>query len=288
MKKIIAIAAASILAACSTTKPVQNADANQNAPVAAIAFPEVKKAWLQEGDFVNVEQLRKVSPGLSKDQVYALINKPHFSEGLFGVKVWNYIFNFRTGNGNEYVTCQYQVQFDKDKKVSSTAWKDQACEQYLVPPPAVIVEKNNTQPAAEIDYSKIPVPSAQNFAIAGDVLFAFNRSSLGDIKNEGKQELDKIAEIIKSYKSVDLVRVVGHTDQLASTEYNFTLSYKRAQTVRKYLVSLGLNPQAIQIRGAGETEAVKPIEECASKNKSALHSCLLPNRRVVIEVIGIK
>ena len=65
----------------------------------AVTFPARDEAWLKEGTFPNIENLRKMMPGLSKNQVYALLEEPHFSEGFFGVRKWNYIFNFRTGKG---------------------------------------------------------------------------------------------------------------------------------------------------------------------------------------------
>ena len=48
------------------------------------------------------EQLRRIAPGMTKNQVRELISYPHFSEGLFGPREWNYIFNFRTGKGAEF------------------------------------------------------------------------------------------------------------------------------------------------------------------------------------------
>jgi OmpA-OmpF porin, OOP family len=285
-------------AAAETTAPsvVPQASATVDSN---IQFPEIKKAWIQEGDFVNTENLRKVAPGLSKDQLYKLIGRPHFSEGIFGVKTWNYIFNFRTGAGPEYVTCQYQIKFDKQKLAESMYWKDPGCAKFVEEPVAQKTVEIRTEPAPPVS-----IPSIQRFDIAGDVLFNFNKYQLSDLRNQGRTELDKVANIIKSYKSIDVIRVIGHTDPLASTEYNFGLSYKRALAVKNYLVrTSGLNPKMIQVRGAGETELVKTLEDCNSnqskgkkgkKSKAVSSSargvqeCLLPNRRAEIEVIGVK
>ena len=291
-KKIILLAVSSLF--------LSNA-VNAQTPESNIVFPEVKSSWMPEGDFVNVDNIRKVAPGLSKDQLYRLISRPHFNEGIFAPKVWNYIFNFRTGTGTDYVTCQYQIQFDNKEIIKSTHWKDGACANFLVMPAPQVIKEITREVPAEIDLSKIPMPAVQNFSIAGDVLFNFNKHNLADLRNEGRAELDKIAEKIKAYKSVDVIRVIGHTDSLASSEYNFTLSYKRAQTVKNYLASVGLNVSVIKAKGAGETELVKTLEECSgsatkvkgkkarkSSSKSSLQECLLPNRRVEIEVIGTK
>lgn len=94
-----------------------------------VKFPERASAMLKEGTFVSIENLRNVGPGLTKNQMYDLLGPPHFHEGVFGVKVWNYIFNFRQ-NG-DVVSCQYQVQYDQNKLVRETYWKDPACADFL-------------------------------------------------------------------------------------------------------------------------------------------------------------
>jgi OmpA-OmpF porin, OOP family len=316
-KVLAAVLATVALTACSTTKSaIDAASSVANTGIVAdqasnVVFPEIPKAWFSEGDFVNVENLRKVAPGLTKDELYYLLKPPHFSEGLYGVRKWNYIFNFRTGNGGDYVTCQYQIHFDKDYKVSSTYWKDQACANFLIPAPPVretIVRELVAGPAAAPIVMQAPVVSTQQFNIAGDVLFNFNKHTSSDMRNEGRAEIQKIAATIKdTYKSVDVIRVIGHTDPLATMDYNFDLSLKRAQTVRNQLISFGLDGRIIQVKGAGETELVKTLEECrvannvksskdikggkgkkSSGNAQAVQECLLPNRRVAIEVIGIK
>jgi outer membrane protein assembly factor BamE (lipoprotein component of BamABCDE complex) len=92
----------------------------------AVSFPDPASAYLQEGSFVSLENLRNVAPGLTKNQVRELLGSPHFSEGVFGVKTWNYIFHFR--RGGQIVTCQYQVQYDDGKLLRSTYWNRQECE----------------------------------------------------------------------------------------------------------------------------------------------------------------
>jgi OOP family OmpA-OmpF porin len=99
----------------------------------AIGFPERSSAWLKEGTFVNVDNLRQVAPDLTRSQVYALLQQPNFSKGVLGVHVWNYIFDFHTGDGQEVVTCQHQVQFDNQYHVKATYWKDRACADLVAP-----------------------------------------------------------------------------------------------------------------------------------------------------------
>ncbi len=300
---LLAGLASLMLTGCSSVNLnpfASSAPTDASVGTSSVQFPEPSKAWLSEGDFVNTENLRKVAPGLSKDELYYLIKRPHFSEGLFGIKVWNYIFNFRTGQNNDYVSCQYQIHFDDKNLVKETFWKDQACAKFLEVTPTVINNTyNTTTPAPEAT----ALPPMQRFNIAGDVLFAFNRSGLADLLPGGRQELDKIANEIKSYKTVELVRVLGHTDPLSSTEYNFGLGYSRARTAADYLMRAGIPRTVMQVKSEGETELLKQIQDCsgssaashkkagkkaAGNHNASLQACLAPNRRVVIEVIGVK
>ena len=63
------------------------------------SFPDPAHATMPEGAFVNVENLRKLAPGMTKHQLYDLLGTPHFNEGVFGVPAWNYILAFRAMDG---------------------------------------------------------------------------------------------------------------------------------------------------------------------------------------------
>ena len=98
----------------------------------SIEFPNPNtSAYPRAGVFVNPRNLVMVTPGMTKRQVYALLPPPHFGEGLFGVRQWNYVLNFYTGTGGEYVTCQYQIRYDSHVRVSGTWFRDQVCADWL-------------------------------------------------------------------------------------------------------------------------------------------------------------
>jgi OmpA-OmpF porin, OOP family len=68
---------------------------------------------------------------------------------------------------------------------------------------------------------------------------------------------------------------------LGSFEYNDALSMRRAEAVKSYLVSQGIDASMISAYGAGEST---PIELCSeSLPRKQLIECLQPNRRVEIE-----
>ncbi|MCT7297729.1 outer membrane protein assembly factor BamE [Ralstonia sp. CHL-2022] len=98
------------------------------------AFPKLDTAMTPEGSFPNVDHLRMVEPGMTKGQVYDLIGVPHFHESVFRVRVWNYLFHFRSADKS--VACQYQIQFDDDNRVTKTRWADPQCETFAPAKPA--------------------------------------------------------------------------------------------------------------------------------------------------------
>ncbi|WP_211474067.1 OmpA family protein [Collimonas humicola] len=236
-------------------------------------FPDRDSSYMQEGTFVSTENLRNMGPGLSKTQVYDLLGVPHFHEGVFNVRVWNYIFNFRTGKNNEYVTCQFMVNYDSNYHVASTHWKDPDCQKYVNPPGSTTVLADQ--------------PYHQRVTLAADGLFAFGKSGLADLTGPGREKIDSLVSQLKQ-DGVKLTSVVvtGHTDRIGTETANFTLSKARAETIRSYLVQQGLDDKAIKAYGAGLSQ---PLVQCEGEAVTPqLVQCLQPNRRVEIEVLGEK
>ena len=82
----------------------------------------------------------------------------------------------------------------------------------------------------------------------------------------------------------------GHTDRLGSDSYNQSLSARRAQAVKDYLVDPGaIESGKINATGKGETQPVTTPDQCKGNRPNArLIACLQPDRRVVIEVTGTR
>jgi OmpA-OmpF porin, OOP family len=237
--------------------------------VGDVPFPSRDRAWLQKGDFVNIENLRQMKSGLSKDQVRLLLGNPHFKEGIAGVKEWNYIFNFRTGGANEeHITCQYQVHYAKHHgyAVESMHWDGPACLELI------------NAPEPELKVAEASVERRIN--LSADALFAFAKHGVDDILPKGREELAAIAGKLKEADNAS-IKVVGHTDRIGSDAANQLLSQRRAQTVREFLVARGVAASAITAEGRGESE---PVKDCEDQARTALIACLAPNRRVEIQV----
>ena len=119
----LAVAALLPLAGCGTSSVSRNISDDGRA--GDVVFPEIKDAWLKEGTFPNPDNVRRIAPGATKDQLYDLVGRPHFREGLFDVREWDYVFNFRVPGGVK--TCQYKVIYDTALRAQSFHWLPADC-----------------------------------------------------------------------------------------------------------------------------------------------------------------
>ncbi|MBS0847856.1 porin OmpA [Citrobacter sp. JGM124] len=133
-----------------------------------------------------------------------------------------------------------------------------------------------------------PAPEVQtkHFTLKSDVLFTFNKATL---KPEGQQALDQLYSQLSSLDPTDgSVVVLGFTDRIGSEQYNLKLSEQRAQSVVDFLIAKGIPANKISARGMGKADPVTG-NTCANvAPKAKLIECLAPDRRVEIQVKGIK
>ena len=106
-----------------------------------------------------------------------------------------------------------------------------------------------------------------------DVLFAFNKYEL---KPEARERLARISGIVLAYPDLKL-QIEGYTDSIGSDEYNQTLSDKRAEVVRDYLVTSGVSMNNVVARGMGKADPVADNSTAAGRQL---------NRRVEMIVSG--
>jgi len=85
-----------------------------------------------------------------------------------------------------------------------------------------------------------------------DVLFDFGKATL---RAEAREKLAKVSGILLAYPSLK-VRVEGNTDNVGSEEFNQTLSEKRADAVRDYLLAQRVNPDNLSAIGYGKTRPI--------------------------------
>ena len=254
----VVVAAAIVLSISACTRSISQVD--DAGHTASPVFPQMDSATRSEGSYVNLDNLNAIKPGMTKNQLYQLIGTPHFSEGVFGVKEWDYIFKFRMASGSDLV-CQYKVVFDKDLIAQSFFFQPENCLDKLKAAPPVM---KHEAPSSPVTFN-------------ANMLFGFNSAVLSAA---GVNELTGFANKIKQTNlNEESINIVGHTDRLGSAAYNQQLSLQRAESVRDLLVSNGISRQVIQVEGAG---ASQPVVACPGKKSAELVECLAPNRRIVI------
>jgi outer membrane protein assembly factor BamE (lipoprotein component of BamABCDE complex) len=102
---------AGMLSACGTGSRLSTDGSNDQ-----IVFPSAQSATLAGGSFPFTEALRKLKPGMSKDQIAGLLGRPQFNEGFFGVREWDYVLNVTNEAGAPQMVCQLKAVFASDNR----------------------------------------------------------------------------------------------------------------------------------------------------------------------------
>jgi OOP family OmpA-OmpF porin len=118
-----------------------------------------------------------------------------------------------------------------------------------------------------------PMPVYEKHTISATALFDFDKYAL---KPEGKEAISGIVDEIKASKDKVIdINVVGHTDSVGTEEYNQELSVLRANAVKEFMVSEGIDPGIIDVKGMGESDPVASNSTAEGRAQ---------NRRVEISV----
>lgn len=86
--------------------------------------------------------------------------------------------------------------------------------------------------------------------IPDSVHFAFDKA---DISPASAELIDQVASVMKEYPVITVV-LNGHTDKRGNEKYNIWLSKRRADSVKKYLVNAGVEPDRIDIKIFGKSK----------------------------------
>ena len=231
--------------------------------------PEAVTPMHHGGTFPELAALRAVHAGMNKQQIAQLIGYPHFEEGIWAVREWNYVFNFRDADSDRVSVCQFKILFDHDKLARSFYWKPEDCARYMNPPAPTP--------------GPVSTATEQVTTLSADALFKFDRYSRADITDGGRAQLDHLAEaLLAEQDHLVRIHVLGYTDRLGSDAYNQTLSQRRADTVASYLVEKHVPSDRIESDGRGKSD---PVVQCPDdQSRTALIACLAPNRRVMVRV----
>jgi len=100
-----------------------------------------------------------------------------------------------------------------------------------------------------------------------DIHFEFDRYN---IQPKAAEVLKENSALLKKYPGMKF-QIEGHCDERGTGEYNLALGERRANSVKKYLASLGISPNSILTISYGEERPFDPghDEEAWSKNRRA-------------------
>lgn len=153
------------------------------------------------------------------------------------------------------------------------------CDPDLVPKPAPRVVTAPPPPPVAKAAPPPPVvipPRVEKIALSGDAHFDFGKAELTP---KGIAELDGYFKGKGKPSEVDSIVITGHTDNVGPADFNQQLSLRRAEAVKAFAISRGVDGSKIQTVGRGETQ---PIAD----NKTAEGRAR--NRRVDVEIRGTR
>ena len=179
--------------------------------------------------------------------------------------------NWRNVDGEVWMNGTREYCWRDNFWTPATAMYD--CDGALKRPVAIVVQPP-LQPAPPPP-PPAPVPSSEKVTYAADAFFDFDKATL---KPAAKEKLDELVSKTKDI-NLEVIIAVGHTDSVGTDAYNQKLSVRRAEAIKTYLVSKGIEANRVYTEGKGEKQPVADNKTAAGRAK---------NRRVEIEVVGTK
>lgn len=140
----------------------------------------------------------------------------------------------------------------------------------VAPPPAPVARVAPPPPPPPP-----PAPVSEKVTFAADSFFAVGSAALN------AESQAKLADLVEKTKGVNLevIIAVGHTDSTGSAAANQRLSTQRAENVKKFLTSKGIEANRVYTEGKGSANPVADNKTAEGRAK---------NRRVEVEVVGTR
>ena len=201
--------------------------------------------------------------------------------------------------GNEHKQLQWRHAKPYVQIAEDLIGEAEALAASCVPPPApvvlavapVVIPAPVVAPPPPPPLPAPPKTVVLPVTLSAQVVFSFDRHAPTDMRAYSVQQLDgALAQVRSQGLVLQAVRLVGHADRLNGTgqsDYNRRLSERRAATVREHLQQRGIGAGLIQIDARGDAQQVEGCSTAKLK-PAELQECLLPNRRVEVQLIGVR
>lgn len=124
----------------------------------------------------------------------------------------------------------------------------------------------------------------RRIALESSASFTVGKAELSAVGREGidRDVINRLSE----FATVEGIAIVGHTDPLGSEARNRKLSKDRAEAVKAYMVSKGVNANLIKTDGVGSSQPAPSIKCDPKLARAKLAECLAPHRRIEVDVAG--
>ncbi|MCH6200564.1 OmpA family protein [Aquiflexum sp. LQ15W] len=132
------------------------------------------------------------------------------------------------------------------------------------------VDRDNLKNQKDLLVSLVPIGSGEEF-IFENIFFDLDKD---DLKPESLSSLKRLYNFLIENTKV-AITIIGHTDNQGNPVYNESLSLRRAESVKRFLIEKGVPEYRVGTDGKGDREPIKPND---SPENRAL------NRRVTISV----
>jgi OOP family OmpA-OmpF porin len=185
--------------------------------------------------------------------------------------------NWRATDGTVWKNGTNELCWRDTAWTPATAAKD--CDGALKPVAQAPAAAPAPAPAPAVTPAPAPAPivapTSEKVTYAADAFFDFDKSVL---KPEAKSKLDDLISKTGGI-NLEVIIAVGHTDSIGTDAYNQKLSVRRAEAVKAYLVSKGLEKNRVYTEGKGKKQPVADNKTAEGRAK---------NRRVEMEVVGTR
>ena len=180
---------------------------------------------------------------------------------------------WRATDGTPWVNGTNELCWRDSNWTPATAYP--GCDGAAKPPPPAPAPVAAAAAPAPVPAPAAPRPAAQKVTYAADTFFDFDKYV---IKPEGKAKLDDLVAKTTGI-ALEVIIAVGHTDNIGTFEYNQKLSERRANAVKEYLVSKGIEKNRVYTEGKSFKNPIASNSTAEGRAK---------NRRTEIEVVGTR
>lgn len=132
------------------------------------------------------------------------------------------------------------------------------------------VERDNLQDRNNLNIEMTPIASGEEFVFE-NIFFDFDKDEL---QSQSMSSLKRLYDFLLQNHNVNIT-IIGHTDNVGNAGYNESLSQRRAESVKKYLLGKGIHDGRVFTAGKGDKQPIRPND--TAENRSF-------NRRITIMV----